>query len=452
MDKLIMTGQLLLSLSILVTLHEMGHFLPAKWFKTRVRKFYLFFDFLFPMQHVLNFAIFKKKIGDTEYGLGWFPFGGYVEIAGMMDESMNTDELKQPPQPWEFRSKPAWQRLIIMLGGIIVNLILGFFIFAGLFRYYGEEYLPTANVKDGIYVDSLGLKLGLQTGDKIIKVGNKPFDKFYDKIVWNEIVINSAKTISVERAGQMVNLPVSDSMMPILTNPKNAELSLFSVPFPFVAGKVQGGQPAAKAGILAEDKIVSFNGIATPYFPDFVRLARAHKNETVTIGVIRGDKPMSFTMVETSSGTIGIAPYPPSKYYTPKRERYTWMQALPAGVAKGWEFLTGQVKAFGKIFSGEIKAKDSLGSVVSMAQMFGKTWIWEEFWAKTAMLSLVLAFMNLLPIPVLDGGQVVFLLWEVFTGRKPSDKFMAVAMNVGLYMVLGLMLYALGLDLVRNLL
>lgn len=436
-----MVGQLMLSLSILIVLHEYGHFAPARWFGTRVEKFYLFFN--------PGFELFKKQIGETEYGIGWLPLGGYVKISGMVDESFDTEQLASEPQPWEFRSKPAWQRLIIMLGGVTVNFILGFFIFAMVLWAYGEEYLPTQNVRYGIYADTLGQQLGLRTGDKVLSVDGKPMEKFSDRFVLREIVINNARNITVERDGQRVDLPVDERFVSLLSSHENKDKRLFSGRYPFVAGDLVKGSPAEGAGLLSGDSIIAFNGQPTPFFDNFLALATQNPNKKVTVTAVRNGQVKEFNLTTTPEGKVGIVPYNETYFFETSRQEYSLLAALPAGVSKGWGFLTDQVKAFGQIFRGRIKASESLGGFASIGRMFGDVWVWERFWTMTAILSLILAFMNLLPIPALDGGHVVFLLYEVVSGRKPSDKFMEYATMVGFVIVIALVLYANGLDLVR---
>lgn len=433
-----MIGQLVLSLSILIILHEMGHFIPARLFGTRVEKFYLFFD--------AGFSLFKKKIGETEYGIGWLPLGGYVKISGMIDESFDKEQMNQPPQPWEFRTKPAWQRLIIMLGGVTVNFILGFFIYGMVLFVWGEEYLPNENVTHGIYVDSLGTELGLMDGDKIVSVGGKPFEIFNDRQVVQSISIDNAKEIKVNRNGGEVNIPVEDKWANLLISHEHKDKSLFGPRMLFVADSVIADSPADKAGLIKNDRIIGLNDVSTAYFHEFFGAVKDKKETEVTVHIVRNQSDsLSFTMTTTEKGTIGVAPIP----FDTKRIDYTFGESIPAGYEKGMGFLTTQLKAFGQMFRGNIDASESLGGFASIGKMFGGQWNWERFWLMTAILSLILAFMNLLPIPALDGGYVMFLIFEVVTGIKPSDKTLEVANTVGFVLVLGLLLYANGLDIVR---
>ncbi len=449
MDVLVMVGQLVLSLSILIVLHEMGHFVLAKLFKTRVEKFYLFFD---PW-----FELFKFKKGETEYGIGWLPLGGYVKISGMIDESFDKEQMKQPPQPWEFRSKPAWQRLLIMLGGVTVNFILGFFIYSMVLWTWGQEYLPTENATYGIQVDSLGRELGLRNGDKVLKVGNLPLEKLNPGALRTEIIINDARTIEVERAGKIETLRVTDEMAQALSSYQNKNFSLYQSRVPFVVGGFPKNSPAKKAGIREKDKIIALNGEPTPFFDVFYDKVKSHpiKNEEVLVTVTRQDTlrnsadTLDFKIVTTEEGKIGAGPFAPNYFFKMEREDYTFAEALPAGFKKGTNFLGNQIKAFGQIFKGKIKASDSLGSFISIGSMFGSNWQWERFWLMTAFLSLILAFINLLPIPALDGGHVLFLLFEVVSGKKPSDKFLEYATMAGFAVLIALMVYALGLDISR---
>lgn len=442
MGTVIMVGQLILSLSILIILHEMGHFFPARWFKTRVEKFYLFFD---PW-----FSLLKFKKGETEYGIGWLPLGGYVKISGMIDESLDSEQMKGEPQPWEFRSKPAWQRLIIMLGGVTVNFILGFALFGFVLWNWGSEYLPSAQVKDGIHVDTLGVALGLQHGDQILRVGNVAFTEFDERAVGREIVFNNAKTITVSRAGQTVELPVPDDYIRVLTNHDNKDKIMFSPRFPFKVMEVVKGLPASKAGVQPEDLFLTINGQPAKYYQEVRQEMKKNSGKELQIQVLRNGKDTALLSVTPSpEGTIGVRMYGPESFFQTEKKHYTLTQAIPAGVSLGWSRLSYNVKALGQIFTGETKASDSLGGFGSIAKIYGSQWVWEHFWSVTAMLSLVLAFMNLLPIPALDGGHVMFLLYEVVSGRKPSDKFMEVATTVGFVMVLALLLYANGLDIFR---
>ena len=443
MDTLITVGQLVLSLSILIVLHEFGHFLPARFFGTRVEKFYLFFD--------PGFSLFKKQIGETEYGIGWLPLGGYVKISGMIDESFDKEQMEQEPQPWEFRSKPAWQRLIIMLGGVTVNFILGFLIYALVLFGYGEEYFPAENVTAGIAVDSLGQELGLQSGDKILRVGEVPFTRFNDRIVLREIAINNASTIEVERNDRPTTVTVDPKWVDVLTRYENKSSRLFYMRMPFVIGQVVDGGPADEAGLVTEDKIVTVNGIPTPYYDNFQDVVRGRKDETLELGVLhKGSTAVQQVAVTLNeNGQILVAPAGPDYFYQTERQEYTLGEAVPAGIDQGVNFLGDQFKAFGQMFAGKIKVTESLGGFASIGSMFGSTWNWERFWYMTASLSLILAFMNLLPIPALDGGHVMFLLYEVVSGRKPSDTFMERATMVGFVIVLGLVVLANGLDIWR---
>ena len=426
--------QLILCLSILVVLHELGHFLPAKWFKCRVEKFYLFFD---PW-----FSLFKKKIGENQVS------GGYVKISGMVDESMDKEQLKQPPQPWEFRSKPAWQRLIIMIGGVTVNLLLGFLIFAMILFVWGEEYLPTRNVKYGVYVDSLGKRIGLQDGDKIVRVNNKQLENFNE--ISREIILNEAKTIEVERNGQPLSLTIPEGTISGLIKQKGQPIAYPKFPAvvdsvdlsvaKFVEGKLQKG-----------DMIVQLNNEPIRSYPELQDVKKKYKDKNVVLTVVRNQSDTAQVKLKIGAdGRIGFAPRQPDEFLDFAVEKYTFWQSLPAGVAKGWNTLVMNVKNFKLLFtSKEVKASESLGSFISIGNMFGERWDWERFWAMTALLSIVLAFMNILPIPALDGGHVLFTLYEMITGRKPSDKFMEYAQMVGMVLLLALMAYALGLDFWR---
>lgn len=437
MDKVSLALQLILSLSILVVLHEFGHYLPAKWFKTRVEKFYLFFD--------PYFSLFKKKIGDTEWGIGWIPFGGYVKIAGMIDESMDKEQMKQAPQPWEFRSKKAWQRLIIMIGGVTVNFILGILIFAMMMFYWGESYLKTQDATYGMVVDSMGMKLGLKDGDKVLSVGGVEMLKFNSGLVNNEIVINQAKEMVVERDGQKINLPIPTDFVSEITKYENRGMALYHPRIKLDIKKISEGGPAQKAGLTDGIKMLNVNGVSTEYQHEFRKILAENKGKALNFTYVSGQDTITKPITISDKGTIGIE----LESLTISTQKYGIFESLPKGWSMATNFLGGQLKAFGQIFTGKIKAKDSLGSVFSIATMFDTGWDWRVFWNITASLSILLAFFNLLPIPALDGGYVVFLLWEVITGKVPSDRFMEVVNYIGFIVLMGLMIFAIGLDISR---
>ncbi|HND87095.1 MAG TPA: RIP metalloprotease RseP [Saprospiraceae bacterium] len=442
METFIKISQFLLSLSFLIILHEMGHFAPAKWFKTRVEKFYLFFD-------AWGAKLFSRQKGETEYGIGWLPLGGYVKIAGMVDESMDTAALKAPPQPWEFRSKPAWQRLIIMIGGGTVNFILGFLIFAYILWHYGEVYVPNSELKYGVAVDSVLLRQGLRQGDMILSVGNTRFDRLDEAGFLKAIALDNQHNVKVLRDGQEQTIILPDDIAAQITSAGIQKKLLIMARIPFYAEKLKKGDPADKAGIQVGDRIVAFNGQPTEFFDQFGPLARAHKGQPAVVTVERNGERKDISLTVSPQGSIGVFPKAVSKILNVSRDRYTLAEALPAGVQRGMDFLSDQVKAFGQMFRGKISAKDNLGSLISIGNMFPPYWDWEIFWNITASLSIVLAFMNLLPIPALDGGYVMFLIWEVVTGRRVSDAFMEKAVTIGFFLLIGLMLFAFGLDLMR---
>ncbi len=431
-------AQFILSLSILVVLHEFGHFLPAKWFKTRVEKFYLFFN--------PYFSLVKKQIGETEWGIGWLPLGGYVKISGMIDESMDKEQMEGPPQPWEFRSKKAWQRLIIMLGGVTVNFVLGFFLFGIIIFTWGKSYLPTANVTEGIYVDSLGLELGLQDGDHILKVGDVAFEKFNQGVIFRELAINDAQTISVKRNGQQVDLPVTEDHVFMLTSHSNGGKQLFAPRIPTVINEIIEKSRAESLGLQSGDRLIAINGVNTKYFHEFTEELGKSKGVESNLTYIRNNKDTlsaNFNLEEEE--LLGFTNVMPATV----AEKFGFGRSMIMGVEQGVGFLTDQMKAFGKMFTGKIKAKESLGSFITIGKQFGTTWDWRRFWNMTAMLSIILAFLNLLPIPALDGGYVMFLIYEVISGRKPSDKFMEYSTMAGFFLLMIFMLYAIGLDISR---
>ena len=435
MDILIKVAQLILCLSILILIHEFGHYIAARIFKTRVEKFFLFFN--------PGFSLFKFKMGETEYGLGWLPLGGYVKISGMIDESMDKDQLKLPPQPWEFRSKPAWQRLIIMLGGIIMNVVLGITVYWMLLFFNGEEYLPTANMKYGVAVDSLGWEMGFQNGDKILAVNGRYVDNF-SKIP-STIIIDMAKTVTVERNGQQVNVPVSQSMIKKAIDSK--DLNFISERYPFEIAAFSPGSAAKEAGMKEHDKVIAINDHPVYYFDEVKNQLNANRGKNIKVTYARGNDTLSSTVAISSDGMLGVQVAPITDFIKTKTSKYSIFSSLPAGIRKAYEILSNYVKQFALIFSPKVQGYKHVGGFISIANTFAPTWDWISFWTFTGFLSIALAFMNLLPIPALDGGHVLFTLYEMITRRKPSEKFLEYAQITGMLILLSLMVYANGNDI-----
>lgn len=431
--------QLLLSLSILVFIHELGHFTFAKLFKTRVEKFYLFFN---PW-----FSLFKFKKGETEYGLGWLPLGGYVKIAGMIDESMDKEQMKQPAQPWEFRAKNPWQRLMIMVAGVLFNFILAFVIYISVLYHWGTTYLPMQEVnKNGIMVDSLGSLVGLQNGDKIISVNNKNVKDYSD--VFKELVISEPHEIIVERNNQTVNLKLTNEDIAKILNHK---APFFNPRLQFVIEDFTKDSPAEKAGIKKGDKIIGLDSFKIEYFDQFKEQIANYKGKETKVTVLRGKDTLIFTLNVPSSGIIGIAPNTIiSNYYSLDTVKYSFWQAIPAGINTTFEEVGSYLKQLKLIFTPKTQAYKSVGSFITIGKLFPKKWDWEYFWHITAILSIMLGVVNLLPIPALDGGHALFTVYEIIFKRKPSDKFLEKAQIVGMVLLLLLIVYALGNDIFRN--
>ncbi len=435
---LVTVAQFLLSLSILVVLHEFGHYLPAKWFNTRVEKFYLFFD--------PYFSLVKKQIGETEWGIGWLPLGGYVKISGMIDESMDKEQMEGPVQPWEFRAKPAWQRLIIMLGGVTVNFILGFFLFGMIIFTWGKSYIPNSNVTQGIYVDSLGMELGLRDGDKIISVGDLKMEKFHAPLLTMEISINNAKEIVVERNGQRVSLPVKDEHIAMLTSQDRQGVPVFGPRILSILDDVAENSKASEIGLKSGDRLLSINGNDVTFYHEFQKQLNIAKGAPINVVYLRNNRDtLKSTVTVEKNNPLGVTAQMPEMV----SEKFGLGTSMMMGVNQGVDFLNTQLKAFGQMFRGKIKAKDSLGSFITIGKQFGTNWDWRRFWNMTAMLSIILAFLNLLPIPALDGGHVMFLLWEVITGIKPNDKVLEYSTLAGFILLMIFMVYALSLDISR---
>lgn len=434
---LIKALQLILSLSILVIVHEFGHFIAARIFKTKVEKFYLFFDW--------GFSLFKFKKGETEYGIGWLPLGGYVKIAGMVDESMDKEQMKLPAQPWEFRSKPAWQRLIIMMGGIIMNVILGIFIYSMILFAWGEEYVPMANMREGIAVDSTAMKMGLQSGDKIISVNGQSVEKIND--VFAKIVFDGATNIQVERAGAKMDITIADgSLKEIIATQKG---DLINPRIPFFVDSLEPGSGAEKAKFEKHDQIIAIDGNSLPYFDLAKPYIIDHKGKTVSVTLLRKGDTLTTPVSISEEGAIGVYPTPPDKLYGTKKIDYGFWASFPAGYNKTWTTLSNYVKQFKLIFSPKVQGYKQIGGFITMGKVMSPTWDWQSFWSFSAFLSIALAFMNFLPIPALDGGHVLFTLYEMITRRKPSDKFLEYAQVVGMVFLLALMIFANGNDIIK---
>jgi regulator of sigma E protease len=433
-----MIGQLVLGLSLLVGLHEFGHFAFAKLFKIKVTKFYIFFDFLFPLPSVWNFSLFKKKVGETEYGIGWFPLGGYVAIHGMVDETQDADALAGPPQPDEFRAKPAWQRLLVMLGGIIMNVITGIVIFTALTYKLGESYLPASEARYGVVTTHLGRTMGFRDGDQIVKINGRPFAEFNDVYDPN-VLLGSESYYTVERGGQLIDLPKLPPRF--MDKMSKSGDSLFVEPRqPFTLKEVVPGNPAAKAGIVAGDRITQIGTTPIQYYDELLRTLPLYKGKTVPVQVQRGGQTLTLPVAVSATGKIGVRPEPQLHFST---RYYGLGEAVPQGTKKAFGVIALQAKAFTMIAKGQASASESLGGPVEIAQQFGGHWDWPHFWTLVGMLSMVLAFMNLLPIPALDGGHVLFLLYEMILRRKPSEKFLEGAQRVGTVLILALMVYVI---------
>ena len=431
---LIKALQLILSLAILVVLHELGHFIPAKLFKTKVEKFYLFFDW--------PYSLIKKKIGDTEYGIGVLPLGGYVKIAGMIDESMDTEHLNKDPEPWEFRSKPAWQRLIIMLGGVTVNLILGFAIYMMVTFVWGKEIITSENLKDGFEVNEIMKPYGFSDGDKILKVDGQPFENVVD--ISKYLFLRDVSTVTVEHVnGKIEKLRIPETIGHIMM--ESGATNPFSPLVAPVIGEVAPNSLAEKFDFKANDRIVTINDIKLVKWQELSQFLQDASNEELNFEILRDGSKMQKTIVLDERSELGVYPKMPEISFT--KINYSLFESFSVGYDKAYWILSDYITQFEYVFTP--KGITQLGGFGAIGSIFPPSWDWQRFWESTALLSLILAFMNLLPIPALDGGHVMFLLYEVFSGRKPNDKFMEYAQMTGFLLLVSLVLFANGNDVYR---
>ena len=443
MEFLIKALQLLMSLSILVILHELGHFIPAKIFKTRVEKFYLFFD---PW-----FSVVKKKIGNTEYGIGWLPLGGYVKISGMIDESMDKEQMKKPPEPWEFRSKPTWQRLIIMLGGVTVNLLLGIFIYSMTLYVYGDKYLPNKNLTDGVWcVSETANTLGFKNGDKFLAADGEKIERFSE--VLEKVILS--KTITVERGGIITDLDMPIDVIDQFL--KNENQLLFYPRIPAIVSEVVKESNAERAGLKKNDVLIAVNGVPTKYHDELKEELANHIDEEITLLINRDSRDLLINAQVDTNGELGFLPASLSLdqlealgYYSLASFQYNFLASFPAGYNKAIKKLGSYIDQFMLILSPSSGAYKGLGGFGAIGSLFPAVWNWEIFWNLTAFLSLMLAFMNVLPIPALDGGHVIFLLYEMAVGKPAPEKVMEYAQITGIILLLSLLVFANGNDIIK---
>ena len=434
METVIMIAQIILSLSILVGLHELGHLIAAKFFGMRVEQY----SIGFPPK------IFGVKYGETVYSIGAIPLGGFVKISGMIDESLDTEKMKEEPKEWEFRAKPAWQRLIVMMGGIIINVILGIIIFIGLQYYFGETYVTKEETnKHGIYAMGLGEELGLKTGDRIIEVNGGDYEKFSD-IMGPEVTLGSSSYYTVDRDGEIFDISIPPDFIERL-NTEGKDEGFITILQPYEVDKVDKGSPAQAAGLQSGDKIIAVNDQNTRYFQLLRDVIQEHINEEITLTIDREGQVITSTAKVNDKGTIG---FKANLLLETQRVQYTFPEAVSSGVKEAFQVTIFNIRGLGKIIRGEVGRK-SVKSVIGIAEYFGGTWDWQRFWFLTGMLSMWLAFLNFLPIPALDGGHVMFLSYEIISGRKPSDKFLEGAQKVGMAFLLVLMVFLIGNDIVN---
>ncbi len=425
--------QLLLSLSLLIILHELGHFIPARIFKTRVEKFFLFFD--------VKFALLKKKIGETTYGIGWLPLGGYVKISGMIDESMDKEQMLQPPKPWEFRSKPAWQRLIIMLGGVTVNLILGFLIYMMILFVWGKYTLASEDLPLGLEPTPIVSQLGFETGDQILSVDGESLENVLD--INKYFLLREVNEVRVRRKnGGLATIYIPDDIGTQIF--ESGQMIPFVPVFPAMIDSVIPNSPASKIGLLSNDKILSLNGNKISSWSDFKNNMTKDSKE-IDLVIERNQSAISFSTVTRGDGTLGV--YTKTDFFSFELEKLSLGESIVEGFDYGYWTLRDYIAQFKYIFTP--KGASQLGGFGAIGNMFPSQWDWKGFWSSTALISIILAFMNILPIPALDGGHVMFLFYEIVTGRKPNDKFMEYAQMFGFFLLLSLVLYANGNDIYR---
>ncbi|MFH1321541.1 MAG: RIP metalloprotease RseP [Bacteroidota bacterium] len=436
MEGLIMAAQLILGLSVLVILHELGHFLAAMAFNIKVEKFYLFFD-------AWGIKLFNIKIGETEYGIGWLPLGGYVKIAGMIDESMDTEAMKAPPKPWEFRSKPAWQRLIVMVSGITVNLILGIVIFSLMTFSYGERFLPNDQVKYGIDALKFGKQIGLQTGDKIIAINGKKVERF-DELHSTKVLLGDNVVLNIERDGKMIDISIPPDLIEKIAESKENDFVGFR--FTFYVKQILPGSNAEKAGLLVNDKIISVNEKPVKFFDEIIAVLSEYKNQQVNLTVRRSGEEITLLAQVDEDGKLGFFPEITDDFIF-EHIRYNLFKSFAVGNQKAWTILFENIRGFGKIIRGEISASKALAGPIGIATIYGGVWDWKKFWLITGVLSMILAFINILPIPALDGGHAAFLSIEAVSGKKFSDNFMTKAQVAGMVILFVLMAFVIGNDI-----
>ena len=434
----------LLSLSLLIVLHELGHFVPAKAFRTRVEKFFLFFD--------VKFALFKKKIGETVYGIGWLPLGGYVKIAGMIDESMDTEQMNEPPKPWEFRSKPAWQRLIIMLGGVTVNFLVALLIYIFASYAYGDADISTASIRDGYWVTNPVItELGVQTGDNLVSIDGQPYENYSD--LRRSII--TAEKFTVERDGERIEIDLPVDFLGKLST--GEDLTFFELRIPFIVGQVPDSSHNAAAGMKEGDVLKAINGKEITYFDQAISEMEQLKGQQVRATFLRDGTPVDLDLAVNQEAKLGIVPggtfrkFEEMGYFQIVQKKYGLLESFSVGAAKFGNQLAGYWLQLKKIFTPSTGAYKGVGGFKAIFDIFPDTWSWQQFWSITAFLSIMLAVLNLLPIPALDGGHVMFLLYEMASGRKPSDKFMEYAQMVGFFLLLALILFANGNDIYKAL-
>lgn len=432
------TAQFILSFSIIVVLHELGHFIPARLFGARVEKFYLFFN--------PGFSLWKKKIGDTEYGLGWIPFGGYVKIAGMIDESMDKEQLNKAPESYELRSKPAYQRLIVMLGGVLVNVILAIVIFIGIAWFWGDNFLPAKNLSYGIHPTEISKKMGLKDGDIVVALDQKELKDFFE--LESKIVLDNAKTIQIKRGDSVLSLAIPTTIATELSNANNT--SAFVLPlFPVIVDSIGKSAVVVEGSFQKNDTLLSINGQSVQYQHEFIEVKKKYSDSLVTVVAKRGMDTVIIRTLINNKAQLGLFVKLPMQLFKTVHQEYSFTEAIPTGIQRCFTTLNNYVTGIKQIFTAKVNPNDSLGSLISIGNTFPSQWDWERFWTLTAVFSIVLGFMNVLPIPALDGGHALFILFEMITGRKPSDKFMEYAQIAGMILMFGLMLYALGLDFWR---